>query len=42
MATIDEAREDDLPRILAITNEAIATTTSVWNVLPATLAMRSA
>ncbi len=42
MSTIHEAREDDLPRILAITNEAIATTTSVWNVSPATFAMRNA
>jgi phosphinothricin acetyltransferase len=40
MPIIRDAGEADLPRILAITNAAIATTTSVWSWTPATLATR--
>ena len=42
MATIRDATEADLPSILAITNEAIANTTAVWSLLPATLETRRA
>lgn len=38
--TIRDATEADLPRILGITNEAIANTTAVWSVKPATLDAR--
>lgn len=38
--TVRDAREDDLPAILAITNEAIATTTALWTDAPVTLANR--
>jgi L-amino acid N-acyltransferase YncA len=37
---IREAAETDLPRILEITNQAIAHTTAVWSVTPATLEAR--
>jgi phosphinothricin acetyltransferase len=39
---IRDAIESDLPRILDITNDAIANTTAVWNMTPATLATRHA
>ena len=39
---IRDASEADLPVILAITNEAIANTTAVWSLTPATLATRRA
>ena len=39
---IRDATEADLPLILAITNEAIANTTAVWSLTPATLATRRA
>ena len=42
MPIIRDATEADLPAILAITNEAIANTTAVWNNTPATLAARTA
>lgn len=42
MPSIRDATEADLPAILAITNQAIAETTSVWNNTPATLAARAA
>jgi L-amino acid N-acyltransferase YncA len=42
MPTIRDATEADLPAILAITNEAIANTTAVWNNSPATLEARGA
>ncbi len=38
--TIRDATEADLPRILEITNEAIANTTAVWSIKPVTLAAR--
>lgn len=38
--TIRDATEADLPRILEITNEAIANTTAVWSTRPATLEAR--
>lgn len=38
--TIRDATEADLPRILEITNQAIANTTAVWSVRPATLDAR--
>ena len=38
--TIRDANEADLPRILEITNEAIANTTAVWSIKPATLEAR--
>jgi phosphinothricin acetyltransferase len=40
MTTIRDATEADLPRILEITNEAIANTTAVWSLAPATLETR--
>ena len=40
--TIRDATDADLPRILDITNEAIANTTAVWSLTPATLATRAA
>lgn len=40
--TIRDAIEADLPRILDITNEAIANTTAVWSLTPATLDTRRA
>jgi phosphinothricin acetyltransferase len=42
MPTIRDATEADLPAILAITNQAIAETTAVWNNTPATLDARAA
>ena len=42
MPIIRDAIESDLPAILAITNEAIANTTAVWNNTPATLEARTA
>ena len=42
MPEIRDATEADLPRILAITNEAIANTTAVWSFSPATLEARAA
>ena len=42
MPEIRDATESDLPAILAITNEAIANTTAVWNSTPATLEARTA
>lgn len=42
MIRIREAGEDDLGRILAITNEAIANTTSIWTWTPSTLDVRRA
>ena len=42
MPDIRDAIESDLPAILAITNEAIANTTAVWNSTPATLEARTA
>lgn len=39
---IREATEEDLPGILAITNDAIANTTAVWSLAPATLEVRRA
>jgi L-amino acid N-acyltransferase YncA len=42
MPTIRDATEADLPRILEITNEAIANTTAVWSLVPATLETRRA
>lgn len=39
---IRDATEADLPRILAITNEAIENTTAVWSLTPATLEQRAA
>ena len=42
MPIIRDATEADLPAILAITNQAIAETTAVWNNTPATLAARAA
>lgn len=42
MATIRDATEADLPRILEITNDAIANTTAIWSVAPATLETRRA
>ena len=42
MPDIRDAIESDLPAILAITNEAIANTTAVWNNTPATLEARTA
>jgi L-amino acid N-acyltransferase len=41
MPEIRDATEADLPRILAITNEAIANTTAVWSFAPATLEART-
>ena len=38
--TIRDATEADLPRILEITNEAIANTKAVWSIKPATLEAR--
>lgn len=40
--TIRDAVETDLPGILEITNEAIANTTAVWSLAPATLEARRA
>ena len=40
MTTIRDASEGDLPRILEITNEAIANTTAIWSTAPATLDAR--
>ena len=40
MIAIRDAGEDDLPRILAITNAAIVTTTTTFNLSPVTLADR--
>jgi L-amino acid N-acyltransferase YncA len=42
MPEIRDATAADLPRILAITNEAIANTTAVWSFSPATLEARAA
>jgi phosphinothricin acetyltransferase len=42
MPAIRDATEADLPTILAITNQAIAETTAVWNNTPATLEARGA
>ncbi len=42
MPIIRDATEADLPAILAITNQAIAETTAVWNNTPATLEARAA
>jgi len=42
MPAIRDATEADLPTILAITNQAIAETTAVWNNTPATLEARAA
>ncbi|QCO00454.1 N-acetyltransferase family protein (plasmid) [Azospirillum argentinense] len=42
MTTVRDATEADLPRILEITNEAIANTTAVWSLVPATLESRKA
>jgi len=42
MPDIRDAIESDLPAIVAITNEAIANTTAVWNSTPATLEARTA
>ena len=39
---IRDAQDADLPRILEITNEAIANTTAVWSLTPATLETRAA
>ncbi len=39
---IRDAIEADLPRILAITNQAIAETTALWTIAPATLETRGA
>jgi len=39
--TLRDAVDTDLPRILDITNEAIANTTAVWSLTPATLETRS-
>jgi len=39
---IRDATEADLPAILAITNDAIATTTANWNIRPTTLEARRA
>jgi phosphinothricin acetyltransferase len=39
---IRDATEADLPAILAITNEAILTTTANWNIRPTTLEARAA
>ena len=41
MIEIRDARRPDLERILAIVNEAIASTTSIWSVTPTTLAARA-
>jgi L-amino acid N-acyltransferase len=38
--SIRPATEDDLPRILEITNDAIANTTAVWSLTPVTLESR--
>ena len=40
MATIRDARDEDLPRILEITNYAILNTTAVWSLQPTTLDAR--
>jgi len=40
--SIRDAIESDLPRILDITNDAIANTTAVWNMTPATVGTRRA
>lgn len=42
MTTVRDAAEGDLPRILEITNEAIARTTAVWSLAPASLESRRA
>ena len=42
MTLIRDATEDDLPRIVAITNHAIAHTTANWNYAPVTLEQRRA
>jgi phosphinothricin acetyltransferase len=42
MTTIRDATEADLPRILEIANEAIANTTAVWSLAPATPETRKA
>ena len=39
---IRDAVEADLPAILAITNDAVRTTTAVWNETPTTLEARAA
>lgn len=39
--TVRDATEDDLPAILAITNQAILETTAVWTIAPATLELRA-
>jgi phosphinothricin acetyltransferase len=39
---IRDATEADLPRILAITNQAIAESTALWTIAPATLETRGA
>jgi phosphinothricin acetyltransferase len=41
-AAIRDAQEDDLPRLLAIINQAIRETTAVWHVQETTLAARRA
>ncbi len=40
--SVREATQADLPRILAITNQAIAETTALWTIAPATLETRGA
>ena len=40
--SLRDATPDDLPRILAITNQAITETTALWTITPATLATRGA
>lgn len=42
MSTIRDAEARDLPRILAITNQAILTGTALWTITPATLETRGA
>ncbi|HKM63531.1 MAG TPA: GNAT family N-acetyltransferase [Acidisphaera sp.] len=42
MTAIRDATEDDLPRIVAITNDAILRTTANWNYGPVTLEQRRA
>ena len=39
---VRDATQADLPRILAITNQAIAETTALWTIAPATLETRGA
>ena len=40
--SVRDATQADLPRILAITNQAIAETTALWTIAPATLETRGA